>query len=214
MNVILQYLGVMLSGAVTTVELLLVGGGLSLVLGLVLALLRLYSPKPIRALVGLYIELMRGLPPILQLFIIYFGFNQFGIYFSAFTAAVIWILSLGGGYAAEIFRAGIAGVATGQWEAAEALGMRPWTTLFRVILPQAVASMLPPLTNFLVVQLKNTTLVYFIGVPDIMYQARLGVGATSQPAPLYAAAAIIYIVMTLLITRFGGFLERRVAIYR
>lgn len=214
MSIIASYFGVMMKGAVVTIELLLVGGGLSLVLGLILAILRLYGPKPLKIIISLYIELMRGLPPILQLFIIYFGTEQLGMYLSAYTAAVLWILLLGGGYSAEVFRAGLVGVARGQQEAADALGMSHWTSLRKIILPQAVGAMLPPLTNFVVVQLKNTTLVYFIGVHDIMYQARLGVGATSQPAPLYALAAVIYVVMTMVITRFGGLLEKRVAVYR
>lgn len=213
MTILAEYWAPLLHGAAVTLELLLVGGGLSLVLGLILALVRVYGPRPLRWAVAGYIELMRGLPPILQLFIIYFGLEQVGLFLSAMTAALVWILLLGGGYAAEVFRAGLAGVAQGQREAALALGMGPGTQLRRVIVPQAIGAMLPPLTNFVVVQLKNTTLVYFIGVHDIMYQARLGVGATSQPAPLYLMAAVLYIVLTMAIARVGGLLERRVAVY-
>lgn len=204
----------MLKGLSVTLELLLVGGGLSLVFGLMLAIFKIYGPKPVQLLVSGYIELMRGLPPILQLFIIYFGLEQVQLYLSSYMAAIVWLVLLGSGYSAEVFRAGILGVAKGQSEAAEAVGMRPWTILHKVILPQALGAMLPPLTNFVVVQLKNTTLVYFIGVHDIMYQARLGVGATSQPAPLYALAAGIYVAITIAITRLGRLFERRVEAYR
>ncbi len=214
MRIMAEYVGPLLHGAGVTLQLLLVGGGVALVLGLALALLRWYGPWPVRGVITGYIELMRGLPPILQLFIIYFGLEQVGIYFSAYGAALWWLLLLGGGYAAEVFRGGLESVAPGQKEAAAALGMGSGTILRQVILPQAVGAMLAPLTNFVVVQLKNTTLVYFIGVADIMYQARLGVGATSQPAPLYGLAALFYIVMTLGLTRLGAMLERRVQAYQ
>ncbi len=214
MTIIQAYFGLLLQGAGVTLELLAVGGGVALGLGLVLALLRWYGPRPLRWLITGYVELMRGLPPILQLFILYFGLEQVGLYLSAFQAALWWLLLLGGGYAAEVFRGGLEGVVAGQKEAAAALGMSTGTALRKVILPQALGAMLAPLTNFVVVQLKNTTLVYFIGVPDIMYQARLGVGATSQPAPLYGLAAAFYIAMTFVLTRVGAFLERRVQAYQ
>jgi polar amino acid transport system permease protein len=214
MTIVTEYFGSLVQGTGVTLQLLLVGGGVALGLGLILALLRWYGPWPLRWVITGYIELMRGLPPILQLFILYFGLEQVGIYFSAFAAALWWLLLLGGGYAAEVFRGGLEGVEAGQKEAAAALGMGTGTILRRVILPQAIGAMLAPLTNFVVVQLKNTTLVYFIGVPDIMYHARLGVGATSRPFPIYGLAALFYIAITLVLTRAGAFLERRVQAYQ
>lgn len=208
------YSGAILQGAVVTIELTVIATVLSLVIGVLCALGRLYGGRLIdRAVIG-YVELVRGLPQILQLFIIFFGLTQFGIDLSPFEAALIWLVIYGGAYATEIFRAGIGGVPEGQREAAAALGMSSSATLRKIVLPQAVVLMLPPLTSFLVLQLKNTTLVYLVGVTDIMYEARQGADATEQPGTLYLMAAFAYVVMNGALARLGGFLERRAAAYR
>lgn len=214
MAIISEYLGVFVQGAVVTVELTAIGTVLSLIFGIVLAIGRLYGPGWLKAIIIGYVEIIRGLPPILQLFIIYFGLTQFGVDLIPFTAAVIWLVLYGTGYAVEIFRAGIEGVHFGQSEAAVALGMSRFTMMRRIILPQAAVKMLPPLTSFLILQLKNTTLVFFIGEADIMYQANLGADATSNPGILYPLAALFYLAMNIPLGRFGSYLERRAAAYR
>lgn len=214
MPVVGDYLGVFFQGAVVTIELTALGVVLSLIFGVLLAIGRLYGRPWLKALISVYVEIIRGLPAILQLFIIYFGLTQFGVDLQPFTAAVIWLVLYGTGYAVEIFRAGIEGVHFGQSEAATALGMSRFTAMRRIILPQAAVLMLPPLTSFLVLQLKNTTLVFFIGVADIMYQANLGADATSNPGILYPLAALFYLAMNIPLGRFGSFLERRAAAYR
>lgn len=214
MTIVSEYVGVFLQGAVVTIELTVAGTVLSLALGIILATIRLYGPGWLKTLIMGYVEIIRGLPPILQLFIIYFGLTQFGVDLDPFTAAIIWLVLYGTGYAVEIFRAGIEGVHFGQTEAAVALGMTRFTMMRRIILPQAAVKMLPPLTSFLILQLKNTTLVFFVGVADIMYQANLGADATSNPGILYPLAALFYLAMNIPLGRFGSYLERRAAAYQ
>ncbi|MCL6453998.1 MAG: ABC transporter permease subunit [Alicyclobacillus sp.] len=105
-------------------------------------------------------------------------------------------------------------VPLGQREAATALGLGRWLALRKVIVPQAFALMLPAITSFVVLQLKNTTLLYLVGYADIMYEARLGKDATSAPGVMYLMAAVLYLVMSLVIGRLGDRAERRAAAYR
>ncbi|MCL5116678.1 MAG: amino acid ABC transporter permease [Firmicutes bacterium] len=214
MHVALHYLGVYGVGALKDIALTIVSTILSIILGVLAAAGRLYGPKALQIAIAWYVEIIRGLPAILQLFIIYFGFDQIGIHFSPLMAALIWLVAYGVGYAVEIFRAGLMDVAQGQREASAALGLSPSTTMRKIVFPQALVAMLPPLTSFVVLQLKNTTLLYLVGFADVMYEARLGVDATNQAGPLYVMAAVVYLIISLVIGRIGMRMERRAAAYR
>ena len=158
------------------------------------------ASRPVRAVIRAYIELVRGLPAILQLMLLFFGLTQFGIFLSPMVASAIWLCFYGTAYASVIVRTGINGVPKGQLEASMALGLRRYQTLRRVVLPQALMALIPPLTNFSVLQ--------FIGGTDILYQAQLGASATDRPGPIYLMAAVIYIVLNGSIGRIGAYLER------
>ena len=202
----------MVLGAKVTLELTAGGVAVSLVAGAIGAAGRLYGPKPVRMVITGFVELVRGLPAILQLFILYFGLTQYGINLPAYWAAFIWVCFYGTGYAIEIFRAGLAAVPEGQHEASAALGLSRMQAMRRVVIPQAWVAMLPALTNFAVLELKNTTLVYFIGVQDVMFHARLGVSNSGQPLAIYGIAAAIYIVLNSALTKTGAYLEKRSAL--
>jgi His/Glu/Gln/Arg/opine family amino acid ABC transporter permease subunit len=214
MHFVALYWGQFAQGGVVDVELTAIAVAVSLVAGILGAVGRLFGGRWLGAAIAAYVEIIRGLPPILQLFIIFFGLTQFGLDLAPFTAGLLWLAMYGAGYAVEIFRAGILAIHEGQQEAAEALGMNRWEALRAIILPQAWVVMLPSLTSFLVLQLKNTTLLYLIGVSDIMYQAQVGSSATSQPGIFYGMAAVAYLILNLGISRVGGYLERRTAAYR
>ncbi len=212
MSTIALYAGEMLGGAVVTLELTVGATVVSLFAGAMGAVGRLYGPKPLRAFVLAYVETIRGLPAILQLFILYFGLTQFGVDIPAYWAAFLWLCLYGTGYAVEIFRAGLQGIPQGQHEATAALGLTRFESMRRVIIPQAWVAMLPALTNFVVLELKNTTLVYFIGVQDIMFHTRLGVSNSGQPLAIYGIAAVIYIILNGTVGRIGGLLEKRASV--
>ncbi len=210
MSVFAFDLGQLLHGAVLTIELAAGGVGVSLFVGSIGGFARSRGPAWLRWLIIGYVELVRGLPQILQLFVLYFGLTQFGIDLSPITAGFIWMCFYGTAYAIEIFRAGIEGVNPGQFEASRALGLSQVQMFRRVILPQAVARMIPPLTTFVILELKNTTLLYIIGVPEIMYHANL-LATNSQPLTIYLIAAGVYVVINTGLGRLGAYLEHRMS---
>jgi polar amino acid transport system permease protein len=116
-----------------------------------------------------------------------------------------------GAFYAEIFRAGIVSIEPGQWDAARALGLRPWPLMRQVILPQAVKRMIPPFMNQSIIQLKNTSLVSTIAVPDLLYQGQLITADTYRPLETYTVVAIVYFVLLFPATVFAQVYERRIA---
>lgn len=209
-----HYVGEILRGVVVTLELSAISVVAALALGVVGALLRIHGPKPVRALIVCYVELIRGLPPILQIFVLYYGLAEWGIELTSWNAALTWLIAYGTGYAIELFRAGLVDIDKGQYEASAALNLGPTTTFVRVIVPQASRVMLPPLTSFVVGQVKNTSLLYYIGVADIMFQAQLSFNSAGDPMLMFGTAALMYIVICGAIGRAGLYLERRFALAR
>jgi His/Glu/Gln/Arg/opine family amino acid ABC transporter permease subunit len=197
-----------------TIELTILSMVAALFIGILGALVRLYGPLPLRVLATAYVEVVRGTPQILQLFTIFFGMMQFGVNLNAFAAAALWLTAYGGAYATELFRAGIQSISMEQREAAAALGLNRYTTFRKVILPQAVANILPSLTNFLVLQVKNSSLAFTIGLMDIMRRAELGVNVTNRATSLYLMAVAAYFILTFPLSRLGTTLERKAASYR
>jgi polar amino acid transport system substrate-binding protein len=161
------YLPLLLGGAVTTVEISVLAMALAVVAGLVIVLVRLYAIAPLRWLARAYVEVIRGTPLLIQLFLIYYGLPEIGIRFNAFFAA---ILGLGLNYAAsesENYRAGIESVPHGQTEAAFALGMSRWQTLRCVVLPQALRVVIPPVTNDFIAMFKDSSIVSVITMVEL-----------------------------------------------
>ncbi|MCL6633330.1 MAG: amino acid ABC transporter permease [Alicyclobacillus herbarius] len=214
MRIVLQYLAPIAHGMLVTIELTILSTVAALLIGILGALLRLYAPTPMRAIVTAYVEVVRGTPQILQLFVIFFGLMQYGINLDSFTAAAIWLSGYGGAYAIELFRAGIQSIPNEQREAAAALGISRSLSFRRIVLPQAVATILPALVNFLVLQVKNSSLAFTIGAMDIMRRAELGVDATNHATSLYLMAVIAYFILNFPLSRLGVLLERRIAQYR
>jgi His/Glu/Gln/Arg/opine family amino acid ABC transporter permease subunit len=201
----------MLRGAVTTLWMGGISTGIALVAGAPIALLRLRASRLIRAVVVGYIELIRGTPPLIQLYVLYFGLTQYGVNLSPTTAGLIWLSVYGTAYAVEIFRAGLVGIPHGQEEAAVALGLGAYRRFRSVLLPQAVRRMLPAFTNFVILQLKTTPLLYLVGIQEVLSYARLGANQTNQPLAMYSIAALIYIVINVLASRFLGRFQYRMS---
>jgi polar amino acid transport system substrate-binding protein len=152
---------------VTTVELSVLGMVLAIVVGLVVVLIRLYAIAPLRWFAKAYVEIFRGTPLLIQLFLIYYGLPEMGIRLNAFLAG---ILGLGLNYAAseaENYRAGIQAIPHGQMEAALALGMSRWQALRHVILPQALRLVIPPVTNDFIAMFKDSSIVSVITMVEL-----------------------------------------------
>ncbi|RKK05710.1 ectoine/hydroxyectoine ABC transporter permease subunit EhuC [Pseudoroseomonas wenyumeiae] len=185
---------------------------LGLAVGLLAGLLRLSRLAPLRWLAQAYVEVFRCTPVLVQLVWFYYALPILtGIEMSAITAATLALSLYGGAFYAEIIRGGINSIETGQTEAALALGMTPAQSMRRIVLPQALKRMVPPLMNQSIIQLKNTSLVSVLAVPDLLYQGQAVAHDTYRPLEIYSLVAVIYFVILFPLTLLVGRLERRLS---
>ncbi|MDT8853957.1 amino acid ABC transporter permease [Paracoccaceae bacterium Fryx2] len=180
-------------------------GGL---LGVVICLIRLYAWRPFRLLAVIYTDLMRALPVLVVLILIYYALPFVGIVFSSFVAAAIALSAVLGAYTAEVVRAGIQAVPKGQFEAASALGLGFWTTMRKVVLPQAIRIVIPPHASNCVSIIKDTSLASVVAMTDLLKQATDAQALFANPTPLIGAA-LIYVAILWPAVRFTGWLETR-----
>ncbi|WP_128101770.1 ABC transporter substrate-binding protein/permease [Paenibacillus sp. DCT19] len=180
------------------------------IIGLIICMFRMHDMAILRWIGTAYVELIRGTPMLVQLMIIYYGLSlTFGINFSALQAGVITLSINSGAYLAEIFRAGVQGVDRGQLEAARSLGMGRGAAMRYIILPQAFKAVLPAIGNEFVTIIKESSIISVIGMVDIMYQASVVKNITYQGMNPFLIAAAIYFVMTFILSKLLGRLERK-----
>jgi His/Glu/Gln/Arg/opine family amino acid ABC transporter permease subunit len=202
------FLAVILDGAVTTVEVTVGALILAIVVGLIVALVRI-GGGPASKLAVAYIEFLRGTPVLAQLFILYFGLVEVGLVtLEPLQAAVLGLGLNGGAYLAEVFRAGIQAIHREQVEAALSLGLTPLNAMRRVILPQAFRIVLPPIGNFSIGLLKDTAVVSAVAAPEIMFRARQLTTETFQSGQIYLIAALVYLGLSLPLSQVVRRLER------
>ncbi len=204
-----KYLPLLLRGAVTTVELSVLGMLLAIGVGLVVVLMRLYALAPLRWLARAYVEIFRGTPLLIQLFLIYYGLPEMGIRLNAFLAG---ILGLGLNYAAseaENYRAGIEAIPHGQMEAALALGMNRWQALRRVILPQALRLVIPPVTNDFIAMFKDSSIVSVITMVELTKVYGMLAMSTYDYIGLGLMTAAIYFALSYPASILASRLEKR-----
>jgi polar amino acid transport system permease protein len=199
----------LLRGAVVTIEISLLSMALGLVLGLVAALGRLSRLRPLRFLSTLYVELVRGTPLLVQLFIVYYGLPSVGIRLEPFVAGFLTLGAHYGAYLSEVYRAGILAVDRGQWEAAASVGMGRRMVMREVILPQAIRTILPPVGNYFISMLKDSALVATISVTELLRAGQLRVAITFRAMDIYLMVAAIYLVMSYALSLLIGYFERR-----
>lgn len=192
-----DFLPILLQGAVVTVQVTVLSFLLSSVLGLALALMKLSPVRAVSWAGAVIVNVIRGLPIIVQLFYIYFVLPEFGVQLTAFQAGVIGLGIAYSAYQAENFRAGIEAVDPGQREAAQAMGMRSALIMRRVILPQAFRIALPPYGNTLVMMLKDSSLVSTITVAEMTRAGQLIASSTFQNMTVYTLVALLYLLMSL-----------------
>lgn len=192
-----EFLPILLQGAVVTVQVTALSFLLSSAIGLVLALGKLSPVRAVSWAASTVVNVIRGLPIIVQLFYIYFVLPEVGIQLTAFQAGVIGLGIAYSAYQAENFRAGIEAVDPGQREAALAMGMRPALLMRRVVLPQAFRIALPPYGNTLVMMLKDSSLVSTITVAEMTRQGQLIAASTFQNMTVYTLVALLYLAMSL-----------------
>jgi polar amino acid transport system permease protein len=206
-------LPLLLLGLTTTLSLGVTSILIGLVTGLFLALIRMYAPAPAALLAVAYIDLFRAIPILVLLVLIYYALPFVGLRLSPFAAATSALSLVSCAYAAEIFRAGIQAVPSGQFEASRALGLRYWSMMTFVILPQSFRIVIPPITNNCINVMKDTALASVVAMPDLLKQATQAQALAANPTPL-VGAALIYLLMLLPMVRIVGTLERRFAVGR
>jgi polar amino acid transport system permease protein len=209
LQLVQTYFPYVAKGASITIQLTIVALLGSVALGLLTTFAKLANLRLLRIVASIYIELIRATPALLQLFIIYFGLTSFGLRLDPFTAASITLSLVGGAYAAEIFRAGIEAVDTGQFEAARSRGMSTPLAMRRIILPQAAVIVLPPFTNFVISMIKDTSLALTISVPEIMYRSYDASSQSYRSMAIYSMAAVLYLAICLPLSGFAKALEKR-----
>ncbi|HDR47191.1 MAG TPA: amino acid ABC transporter permease [Geoalkalibacter subterraneus] len=195
-SVIVHYSPFLLKGALLTLQISAVSLVLGLAVGLVAALCILSRNPLLQWPARFYVWIVRATPLLVQLFLIYFGLPQFGVDFSPFWSGVLALALNTGAYNAETIRAGILAVPKGQIEAARSLGMGPSLTMRRIVLPQAVRMIIPPLGNNFVILIKDTSLVSTITLVELTLTAQRLIGSTYKPFEMYLMAALLYAVLT------------------
>ena len=200
-----------LRGLLLTIELAVVSEVFILMAGLLFALVRISRAKPLRYLAAVYIDVIRGMPLLLQILIVYYGLAYLGLKLSPFVAGVMALTICYAAYEAEIFRAGIESIHKGQMEAARSLGMGYFKAMRFVILPQAVRNVIPPLSNEFVALLKDTALLSVIALPEVTRRATEMMGKYYNVTPL-VGAAICYLIVTIPLMRLVQYMTARVSL--
>jgi glutamate transport system permease protein len=214
MNALTGHLSELGHGVVTTVELTVVTTIAALLIGMIIAILRI-SPVPmLRGIGTVYVEILQNLPLLALLVLFVFALPQIGITFPLFTSAAIVIACYEGAYMAEAIRAGINTVAVGQAEAARAIGLTFSQSLRHVILPQALRAVIQPIGNICIALLMNTSLAAAVGVVELTQAANNVNLVEAQPIEVFTGAGIAYMLMALIIGFTTGRLERKLAIVR
>jgi polar amino acid transport system permease protein len=196
-SVVPGYMDTLLLGSLWTIAIMLVSAFISFFVGIFLAVIALYAPAIIRYPFRLFAFVFMGTPLLLQLFLIYFGLNQIGIDLPAFVAGVIGLGLHFAVYNSDIIQAGILAVDKGQYEGARTLGLSKGQTIRKIIVPQAVRTVTPPIGNNMVALLKDSALVSVIGVTELTLSAQLAISNTFRPFEFYVAAAACYYVINL-----------------
>ncbi|MFN4211488.1 MAG: amino acid ABC transporter permease [Devosia sp.] len=198
---------------VFTVPLTLLSFALGLGVGFVVALTRLFAPAPLVMLVRFYVWIIRGTPLLVQLFLIFYGLPSVGIVLDAFPAALIGFTLNVGAYTSEIIRAVLVSVPKGQWEAAYSIGMTWRQAMYRTILPQAGRIAVPPLSNTFISLVKDTSLAAAITVPELFRAGQRIVATSYEPLILYVEVALIYLVVSSVLSSLQARLEKRLSRY-
>jgi len=188
---------------------------IGLIIGLLVGLGRLSKSRLVNFPLIAFIEVFRCTPLLVQIVWFYYALPVLlGVQIPAVAAAVMTLSCYTGAFYAEIFRGGIVSIESGQWDAARALGLRRWAMMRWVILPQAVRRMIPPFVNQSITQLKNTSLVSTIAVPDLLYNGTLITADTYRPLEVYTVVAVIYFALLFPSTMLAQWYERRLAVAR
>jgi polar amino acid transport system permease protein len=213
LDLLWHYGPLLLSGFGVTILCWGAGGALGLVLGFVIALVARLRIPPLNWLTRTFIEIFRGTPFLMQLFLLYAAGPSVGLRLSATAAGILGLALYSSAYFAEIFRAGFAAVPAGQIEAAVSVGMTPFDTMMRIIAPGALIAAVPAIVNMLIILSKETVVLSIITVPELMYQVQTMAAETFTAFDAIFAMAVFYWVLVEAVSRLGARFEARVTAY-
>ena len=214
MNLVVNSFPLLLIGAGVTVQITVLSTAIGFVIGLIVGVARISNLRVLRMLAEVYVEFFRGTPLLVQIFLFYFALPVItGQRIDPFIAAISACGINSGAYVAEIFRAGIQSIDDGQMEAGRSLGMTWLQTMRYIIVPQAFKRVIPPLGNEFIAMLKDSSLVSVIGFEELTRRGQLIIAKTYGSFEIWMSVAVIYLVMTLTISRFVAYLERRYRIH-
>ena len=206
-----KYYTTYIDATVTTLKVSLIALLIGLLLGIVICLAKISTIKVLNVLATMYVEVIRNTPILVQIMIIYFALPEVGISFTPFMSAIIALSINSGAYVSEIFRSGILAIDKGQMEAGRSLGLSYFQTMKFIILPQALKNSLPALGNEFISLVKESSIVYFVGVADIMFAANTVKNATYETFGPYLIAAAIYFIITSVLSFLVKRLEKKLA---
>ena len=205
-----------LDGTVVTLKLSFFGVLFGFILGILIVLLRRSKLKPLQIIAKVYVQMFRGTPLLVQVLIFYYGFasvipDQYGSLKNPFILSLAAVCMNSSAYVSEIIRGGINAVDRGQGEAAASLGMKKSQIMRYIILPQAIKTVLPALANEFVTLIKESAIVAFVGIGDLMYQAKIAQGGSLKPFMPYVTAALIYLILVTGLSKVISVFEKRLA---
>ena len=210
MDLVFNSFPLLLVGAGVTIQITVLSTAIGFVIGLIVGVARISHVRLLRMLAEVYVEFFRGTPLLVQIFLFYFALPVLtGQRIDPFIAAISACGINSGAYVAEIFRAGIQSVDDGQMEAGRSLGMTWLQTMRYIIVPQAFKRVIPLLGNEFIAMLKDSSLVSVIGFEELTRRGQLIIAKTYGSFEIWMSVAVIYLVMTLTISRFVAYLERR-----
>jgi His/Glu/Gln/Arg/opine family amino acid ABC transporter permease subunit len=209
-GLIVQSVPFLLKGALYTVQVSVLAIVFGLVLGWMLGLIAVAGPRWLRAVAWAYVQFIRGTPLLVQIFLIYFGLPALGINVPAYWSGVIALGLNSAGFQAEIVRAGIESIDRGQTEAARSIGMSSVQALLFILVPQTIRRVIPPLTNELITLTKSSSLLSAIAVLELTHAGQAIIARTFAPFEIYAAVAVLYLILIAILSRGSALLERRV----
>jgi polar amino acid transport system permease protein len=210
MQDVINELPLLLQGVVITLQISILVIVVGSIIGMFGGISVLYGPLWLRAILRVYIDILRGLPLLVTIFIIFYVPPSLGIEINGFAAVAVALSFFAGAHISEIVRGAFSSVAKGQSDAARALGLTFWPRTWYVILPQALPAIIPPWTNTAIEMVKGSSLAYLVSVSELLFQTYKIVGRTGKAMPLYITAALLYFIINFAIARFGDWAERRV----
>ncbi|MBV8563829.1 MAG: amino acid ABC transporter permease [Methylobacteriaceae bacterium] len=199
----------LLNGLLATIELSLLSIAIGTIIGSLGGIALQYGAWPLRALLRIYVDTLRGIPVLVLILASYYGLSLAKIQISAFTAGVVALGGFCGAHVSETVRGALGSIPIGQTEAAKAIGLRPFQRLWYVIVPQALRRMVGPWVNTAVEMVKGSSLLAIIGVVELLLATKQVIARTSIVIPFYLVACLAYLLLNFAIAQAGALLERR-----